>query len=198
MACGPDREQMELLLLESGAVARKVAARRLACQGGRVVGLSGEAAGALVAKARRAGWIWLEVDASPEVGQIEALPPEPPPPAWVVVREESRVLPCALTAEEVLQHQAEVARCEIALRGLAREERAWKTLHAERCAPHKSLLGQLVGQLESGARLDAVQVVHELDTSGDTVREVRVDTGEVLSERPATGEDRQLRLRGAQ
>jgi hypothetical protein len=198
-SAGPRREKLGAAIKAAGLASSKAKAEALCVVGARLGPVKPDDAAALVEAALDSGWtldVAEPLPGGPQVGQVEALPPAPPPPAWVVVKEERRVLPTALTPEQVREHQEGVARAEVALRGLDRQAAEWKKQHAERCAPHKALLAELVGHLEAGAMLASVEVVHELDAPGDVVRVVRTDTGEELERRPATGEDRQLQMGG--
>jgi hypothetical protein len=199
-SAGQSRVKLRDAIKAAELATSKAKAEALCVVGARLGPVGPETAAALVEAALESGWV-LDVaeplPGGPQVGQVDALPPAPPPAAWVVVREEKRVLFTALTPEQVREHQEGVARAEVTLRGLDREAADWKRRHAERCAPHKALLAELVGHLEAGSCLASVEVVHDLDPGADVVRVVRTDTGEELERRPATGEDRQLQMGGS-
>lgn len=120
--------------------------------------------------------------------------PRPADDGFMPMREESHMLDCDLTHEEVRERGIEQARCQGELDELARQ-RAQKL--AELSAQHKGLdrrRGMLAHAIVTGREPRSVPVRLEANYKTGRVRVRRLDSGEVYHERALTDEERQARF----
>lgn len=92
-----------------------------------------------------------------------------------------------LKAQEVAELVAEVGRLEDEKKSVGSDFKA-------RIDERNASMRRLAYQLRSGTELREVECFERLKAHKDKVEIVRTDTLEVVSERPATPEDRQLSL----
>ena len=111
-----------------------------------------------------------------------------------VIRIQSRSLPCKLTDDELKDKSRELATT---VQEIASEETRQKNIKDQLKATMSELESRqtrLAGEVARGEIYREVDVEYRIDTKGETVQEVRLDTKAVIVSRQARDEERQLVL----
>ncbi len=111
-----------------------------------------------------------------------------------VIKTQPRSMPCILTEAELKQKSRELATT---VQEISAEEDRQKNIKDQLKAALSELSSRetrLAGEVARGEVYREVDVEYRIDGEGGLVQEVRLDTGEIISSRPARDEERQLAL----
>lgn len=106
------------------------------------------------------------------------------------LREYSQDLAIECTAEQLAEYACELAEVVCEVERLDEERARFARAQRDQRKPLEALQSKIAHILESGRHLVPVDC-RDLLLAGGTLRSVRLDTGEVLGERPASAEERQ-------
>lgn len=112
------------------------------------------------------------------------------------LRTQTRSLPCKLTDDEVRNAGGELAAV---VQDIATEKERQKDVGAQmkaRLAELQSRQTQLAIKVSRREEFREVRVEYEINDGADIVTERRLDTGDIMTIRPARDDERQLALGG--
>jgi hypothetical protein len=109
-------------------------------------------------------------------------------------RQETRSLPCTLTDAEVLERSAELAEVVTDYAEIEGEKSAHAKHFKERLDGLRSRERALAREISSRSVERDVECVIRQDPIRGCVETMRLDTGELIEDRPMTAEERQLAM----
>lgn len=110
------------------------------------------------------------------------------------LRTTERTLPVKLTTSEILQHGRDMAKGRRDYAALDEQRKSVADDFKSRLAAADMTTERHARAVETGEEPRQVECADEL--IGNVVRAIRLDTGEILSSRPATAADKQVDLLG--
>jgi hypothetical protein len=105
---------------------------------------------------------------------------------------EKRTLTCELTSSELEQRGAELARCTFDWEEAEEQKKGVTKTLGDVIKNHEVNMKRLARIVRSGKEEREVEVEWKPFISSETMRQIRLDTGEEISSRPMTKEEKEL------